>query len=186
MTNGTVLVASPSAIGRQPEASGSSVPAWPARLAANSRLIGADRVRRGHADRLVEHDPAVHVALLALALLRLAVLLRRWLHGVGAGRSELIRVVDRHHSSSSRFEVALYRRCSQKLLDPFRFVESFVDAEADVRREFQVNAMRDLAAQESLVALERLEHVLDVLAAERHHVDGGEPQVGRSCALPAR
>src|SRR5580704_13625041 len=38
MTNGTVLVASPSAIGRQPEASGSSVPACPARLAANSRL----------------------------------------------------------------------------------------------------------------------------------------------------
>src|SRR5260370_22973918 len=38
MTNGTVLVASPSAIGRQPEASGSSVPAWPTRLAANSRL----------------------------------------------------------------------------------------------------------------------------------------------------
>src|SRR5690349_13134832 len=39
MTNGTVLVASPSAIGRQPEASGSSVPAWPARLHWNSRLI---------------------------------------------------------------------------------------------------------------------------------------------------
>src|SRR5215831_16590193 len=39
MTNGTVLVASPSAIGRQPDASGSSVPAWPARLARNSRLM---------------------------------------------------------------------------------------------------------------------------------------------------
>src|SRR5882757_9190542 len=39
MTNGTVLVASPSAIGRQPEASGSSVPACPARLQENSRLI---------------------------------------------------------------------------------------------------------------------------------------------------
>src|SRR5712691_3544369 len=38
MTNGTVLVASPSAIGRQPEASGSSVPAWPARLALNRRF----------------------------------------------------------------------------------------------------------------------------------------------------
>jgi hypothetical protein len=30
MTKGTVLVASPSAIGSRPEASGSSVPAWPA------------------------------------------------------------------------------------------------------------------------------------------------------------
>src|SRR5258706_15803889 len=39
MTNGTVLVASPSAIGRQPEASGSSVPACPARLHENSRLM---------------------------------------------------------------------------------------------------------------------------------------------------
>src|SRR5450631_4428049 len=39
MTKGTVLVASPSPIGRQPETSGSSVPAWPARLAVNRRLI---------------------------------------------------------------------------------------------------------------------------------------------------
>src|SRR3954454_16733940 len=39
MTNGTVLVASPRAIGKQPEASGSSVPAWPARLHENSRLM---------------------------------------------------------------------------------------------------------------------------------------------------
>src|SRR5215212_9417713 len=39
MTKGTVLVASPSAIGRQPEASGSSVPACPARLHENSRLM---------------------------------------------------------------------------------------------------------------------------------------------------
>src|SRR5581483_2404270 len=39
MTNGTVLVASPNAIGRQPEASGSSVPACPARLQENSRLM---------------------------------------------------------------------------------------------------------------------------------------------------
>jgi hypothetical protein len=39
MTNGTVLVASPSAIGKAPEASGSSVPAWPARLALNKRLM---------------------------------------------------------------------------------------------------------------------------------------------------
>src|SRR5581483_1364760 len=40
-TNGTVLVASPSAIGSDPDASGSSVPAWPARFAANNRLITA-------------------------------------------------------------------------------------------------------------------------------------------------
>jgi len=41
MTNGTVLVASPSAIGRIPEASGSRVPAWPAFLADNARFTAA-------------------------------------------------------------------------------------------------------------------------------------------------
>src|SRR5919107_740537 len=41
MTKGTVLVASPSAIGRIPEASGSSVPAWPAFLAVSARLTVA-------------------------------------------------------------------------------------------------------------------------------------------------
>ncbi len=43
--------------------------------------------------------------------------------------------------------------------------------------------MRDLAAQEALVALQRLEHLFDVLAAERHDVDGREPQVGAHAHL---
>src|SRR6478609_2519959 len=38
MTKGTVLVASPSAIGSRPEARGSSVPAWPAFLALKARF----------------------------------------------------------------------------------------------------------------------------------------------------
>jgi hypothetical protein len=54
-------VASPIAIGNPPEASGSSVPAWPARLGGR------------HADRLVEDDPAMDVAFVAA---RLVVLLR--------------------------------------------------------------------------------------------------------------
>ena len=41
MTKGTVLVASPSAIGRMPEASGSRVPAWPAFLALKARFTTA-------------------------------------------------------------------------------------------------------------------------------------------------
>src|SRR6476620_239070 len=41
MTNGTVFVASPSAIGRMPEASGSSVPACPAFLALKARFTTA-------------------------------------------------------------------------------------------------------------------------------------------------
>ena len=125
---------------------------------------------RRHADRLVEHDPAVHVALLAAAL---TTLLSRLQRRIGK------RIRRAHDSSSSifRFEIATDFRCSQYLLDPFRFVESLVGAKTNLRCEFQVNAMRDLAAQEFLVALERRDNLLLVLAAERHHVDGREPQV---------
>jgi hypothetical protein len=38
--------------------------------------------------------------------------------------------------------------------------------------------VRDLAAQEFLVALERGHHLADVAAAKRHDVDGGKLQVG--------
>ena len=48
---------------------------------------------------------------------------------------------------------------------------------------FRFDAMCDLAAQVALVALERGEHVVLVGAAERHHVDGGEPQVRRHAHL---
>ena len=124
---------------------------------------------RRHADRLVEHDPAVHVALLAAAL---TALLSRLQRRIG-------KRIRRAHDSSSgfRFEIAPDLRCSQNLLDPFRFVESLVGAKTNLRCEFQVNAMRDLAAQEFLVALERRDNLLLVLAAERHHVDRREPQV---------
>src|SRR2546429_373275 len=56
-------------------------------------------------------------------------------------------------------EVLLDRRRSQKLLDPFRFVESLVDAKSNLRCKFQVNAPRDLPAQKFLVALERRHHL---------------------------
>ena len=88
--------------------------------------------------------------------------------------------------SSLRCEIALNLRCSQYLLDPFRFVESFVDVESEVRCELQVNAMRDLAAQKFFVALERRDDRLRVASAERHHVDGGEPQVRRHAHLRHR
>src|ERR1051326_7869861 len=75
-------------------------------------------------------------------------------------------------------KIALDCRRSQKLLDPFRFVESLVDAKPNLRCKFQVNAARDLAAHITFVAIERFEHLLFVVAAERHDVDGGEPQRG--------
>src|SRR5205085_10379575 len=80
-------------------------------------------------------------------------------------------------------EVALDRRRSQKLLDPFRFRESLVDSETNLRSKFQVNVPRDFAAQKFLVALERGQYRLRVAAAERHDVDGGEPQIGAHAHL---
>ncbi len=135
MTNGTVLVASPSAIGRQPEASGSSVPAWPARLHWNSRLIAPTAWVEVMPTGLVEHDPAVHVALDAAELLRLDVsrrcLCRLFTMRAGEAYASLPRSL-----LVPLFHIALYRGCSQKLLDPFRFVESFVNAEANFRSKF--------------------------------------------------
>ena len=59
MAKGTVLVASPSAIGSTPVASGSSVPAWPAFCALNRCLHPGHGLRRGQPLRLVEHEPAI-------------------------------------------------------------------------------------------------------------------------------
>ena len=64
--------------------------------------------------------------------------------------------------------------------------QALVEAEADVWRELEVHPMRDLAAQEALVALECLHYRLLVTAAERHHVDGGELEVGAHAHLGHR
>src|SRR4051812_29004843 len=142
MTNDTVLVASPSAIGSTPVASGSSVPACPALAAAKARLT----------------TDTAWVDVMPIGLSRMSHPLtlrfsrRRWVGAAPAGwgsesvRESLMVVI-------GRLEVALDCRRSQKLLDSFRFVESLVHAETDVRCKFQVNAPRDLAAQEFLVAL---------------------------------
>src|SRR5262249_22483463 len=75
-------------------------------------------------------------------------------------------------------EVALHVGCAQQLVDALRFVKTLVDAKPDLGREFHVDAMSDFTAQKALVALECGEHLACVATAERHHVDGGEPQVG--------
>ena len=69
-------------------------------------------------------------------------------------------------------------RRPQKLVDPFGFRKSLIDAKPDFGREFQVDAARDFAPDITLVAVEGLEHVLHVASAERHDVDRGEPQIG--------
>src|SRR5262249_48671725 len=74
-------------------------------------------------------------------------------------------------------QVLLDRRCSQKLLDSFRLVESFVVAEADLRCKFQVNAACERAAQKFLVAIKRCDHLGAVASAKRHDVDRRQPQI---------
>src|SRR5215471_8701014 len=174
MTNGTVLVASPSATGRQPEASGSSVPAWPARLALNRRLI-TDTA-------WVEVMPtglSSTTQPCTSCFSRLRCPLPSPACGGGAGRGPVSFII-------AALQITLHPRGMQQLLDALGLVEPLVDAEADVRREFEVHPMGDLAAQIALVALERLDHRLLVAAAERHHVDGGKLEVGAHAHLGHR
>ncbi len=102
---------------------------------------------------------------------------------IGHGGGHLVSLDSVVGAAVRPLEVALYLRRTQEALDAFRFAKPLVDPEADVGGEFQIHAMRDLAAQKALVALERREHVVLVGAAERHHVDGGEPQVRRHAHL---
>src|ERR1051325_11720579 len=175
MTNGTVLVASPSAIGRQPEASGSSVPAWPARLALNRRLItdtACVEVMPTGLSRTTQPSTS--------GFSRLRCLTPACPCGAEPGRGPVSFII------VAALKVAVHLRSVQQLLDALGLAEPLVDAEADVGREFQVHAMCDLAAQEALVALERVDHRLIVAAAERHDVDGGELEVRRHAHLRHR
>src|SRR4051794_22201051 len=81
-------------------------------------------------------------------------------HEVGRDRADARRSL--FFVARLRFEIAPNLGRSQNLLDPFRFIESLVESEANVRSEFQVNAACDLAAKKLLIALERFEHRLCV------------------------
>src|SRR5262249_14691493 len=131
MTKGTVLVASPSAIGNRPEASGSSVPACPARFPGtgvsprsphgSSSCLPVCRARPSRARRAS----------------------RAWASAAGSAsqRRALSTVVIR-----LVVEVALDRGRSQQLLDSLGFIEALVESEPDVGGKFQVDAPRNLAA----------------------------------------
>src|SRR5713101_4942364 len=194
------------AIGSPPQASGSSVPAWPARLAWNSRFttatawvdvmpIGLSSTTQPWTSRLSRRGWPWCRCLLPRPCCSLTgatpaspfafeKLFSSAPSESPIGGSMVLFAVVTIIRSLFRIwriwcEVSLHRRCSQQFLYSFRFIESFVDAEADVRCEFQVNAPRDLAAQELLVALQRRDHLVGVAPAERHDIDGRELQVRR-------
>src|SRR5215472_7704232 len=123
MTNGTVFVASPSAIGRQPEASGSSVPACPARLALNRRLITDTACVEVMPTGLSSTTQPCTSCFSRLRCFASAAC------GGASGRGPVSLVI------AGPFQVALHPRPVQELLDPLRLVEALVDAEADVGRE---------------------------------------------------
>ena len=60
------------------------------------------------------------------------------------------------------FEIALDRRRAQQFVDALGFRKTLVDPEADIGREFQIDAVGDFAAQKFLVALESGDYFVGV------------------------
>ena len=152
-----------------------------------ARLLGVeqefeppDRLGRGDADRLVEIDPAVDLDPGRALLLRpLAPRARRCLRSTGLVLRLGDHVASPSASSSPRPKVARHFRRTQKRVDPRLRVEARIDDEAQVGREFEIDLVRDQRAQFLLVPLQRVENRRRALAAERHHRDGRELEVGR-------
>ena len=84
---------------------------------------------------------------------------------------------------SGLLEVLGYLGGAEYLVDSPRFVERLVGQEADFRRELEIDRVGDLAPDELPIAVQSLKHGFQVLAAQRHDVDRGKPQVGRHAYL---
>src|SRR6516165_8330044 len=110
MTKETVLVASPSAIGRTPDANGSSVPACPARLALKSRLT----------------TPTACVEVIPTGLSRMS---QPWTSRRSRLRwgSLLSGFTASTLSVGPAVQVAAHRWRAQELLYPLRLIEAFID-----------------------------------------------------------
>lgn len=78
----------------------------------------------------------------------------------------------------ARLKIALDAIGIEQRVDTRDIIETVVDTEAHVRRKFQIDLMRQLAAQKFLVAIERGQDLGLVRAAERHNVDRSQLKVG--------
>ena len=133
-------------------------------LGVEEALQQRDGARRGHADGFVENDPAVDFDAPGARSIHVSPFLSRL--GIASCLVEVL--LD---------EVAPDLGRPQQSIDLRRIVEGRIGLEAQVRREFEVDLVSDLGAQEFLVPLERDEDVGDVLAAERHDIDGRELEI---------
>src|SRR5579872_74366 len=172
----TVLVASPKAIGRTPEASGSSVPAWPAFLALNSQ--------RNCETACVEVTPTgLSRQTQPLTSTREE---RRCPRGLASSPVARVRGSCSIIILVRNFKITRDARRMEKLVDPRLRIIAIVEDEAQIGRKFQIDAMRDLSPQRLLIALQRRERRLPRLAAERHEGNRRQTQVRRHFHLADR
>src|SRR5476649_972982 len=149
ITNETVFVASPKAIGRTPVASGSSVPPWPAFAAPNSQ--------RTRPTALVEPRPSGLSSTTQPSILFLALF---------TGGASVV------------LDVARDVGPTQKSADLVGFVERAVEFEAYLGRRAQARLLTHAATEPRRRSTQRREQPFLVLAAQRHHERGGVAQVG--------
>src|ERR1051326_6379033 len=154
MAKATVLVASPSATASTPVAMGSSVPAWPAFWALNTRLT-------------------VETAWVEVTPCGLSRITQPWTASPFFLR--LIAVVLQ--------KVLLYPGRFEQVFDLLGLGEGGVFDEAQLRREAQRDGLAHQPADETLVPIERGDDALGVLAAQGLHEHGGVPHVGRRLDL---
>ena len=153
-------------------ASGSSVPAWPAFCASNS-AYGADGLcRRQPCGLSSTSQPCTGFPFLrrVIGTLRLRVPAPSGQKALGRSRSN---PCPRPGGPWAR----------KQRVDAARLLEGLIAAEADIGRELQVHRVRNLAADEALVAVHRLDHRRGVRVAQRDHVGSGELQIGRQANL---
>jgi len=133
---------------------------------------------------LFEHDPAMHVALFCSSW-RLA---RHVRHRFGSrlgkqriGACHARRITHCHSRSQGR---AADDRLSQQLLDPFCFVESFVDAKSNLgAQNLRLTRRATSPRTYFLLRSECGQHRGPVAAAERHDVRSWRAANPGSCAL---
>ena len=148
------MVASPRAIGRMPDASGSRVPPWPAFCALNARLTSATA--------LVEVMPT--------GLSRMT--------QPCTGLPFRLRAMTAFHSISEFQVLGDMRVDREELVDRVGIVKGGVQLEGEGRHMLECDPLADLAANELPAALQPRHHLIGLGAAKRHNEGDRVLEVG--------